>query len=817
MRGDDDEVEDIVGDVQYTDSQKSVTTSAVYSKDFTDSSPERHNSSGKQTYVLDRDSDDSESTFRLHRDQRLINLNEVMLPKTDMQQMLYDEINKSIRANFRPERTILTHDYTQTSKTIIELAQTEIVVKKSMQTKSLETQTSFQCLTEYKTVVKEYNNKNEVAHNVIKDMDDIKKLFLQQHPNVNDNVTLIQKSGQNNNDEQSVTEENSLSVYEESEIKNETITYSNHSSEDRIIPFIDDESKNDEDQNNIHEESECDSLKYESDIEEDSLMLENEHADNRERGDNASDTSETKTSVDNDVHELYSKLSESPLLFSSDVTIEPCALKLGTLTPLTEETSQRKSCLDITNSSQTLMEPYIDKNETLFVKNDEEVKILTNNEVIREYENFKLPPIPNKTYPNSPHINFLFSVKTNPIPSVKTERLPNLFEDRNDIYEHRWEVEAKKLGSGESPFTNGRSGMYHIKTPRDSFYLPPIQMEGVIYHNTTTSSVSPEQNSSPPENNDDAISIRSRIKELKTMTSNKTRSSGHVAIYDFLCSLLNIILKYRSRMEKRNCSPKSNSSRQERLCDIVERGCDSLCTELIRRLRSSSWLEVVETMEDIPRALEKYWTVLTVTRTADILRQVMVHIDSPRTQVARSACTALAEILKNTNYTRKPDFYEGMSMLLTKTGSFSRPVRRAANVALDAIACRVDVAHTASAICVFGVEHKSALVRCASARVLVVCCALAEGGRQILRARPPTAATARTHVLRALALLLQDKNVDTRKYALRLYALLRPLPTFEAYFLTDVDAELAVRHMKKYDAVLARHKRDSVTSLSIFS
>lgn len=59
-------------------------------------------------------------------------------------------------------------------------------------------------------------------------------------------------------------------------------------------------------------------------------------------------------------------------------------------------------------------------------------------------------------------------------------------------------------------------------------------------------------------------------------------------------------------------------------------------------------------------------------------------------------------------------------------------------------------------------SHKSQLVRCAVARLLVVACALASGGRELLRTRPPSAATARRHALQALAMFLDDKNVDAR-------------------------------------------------------
>lgn len=46
-----------------------------------------------------------------------------------------------------------------------------------------------------------------------------------------------------------------------------------------------------------------------------------------------------------------------------------------------------------------------------------------------------------------------------------------------------------------------------------------------------------------------------------------------------------------------------------------------------------------------------------------------------------------------------------------------------------------------------------------------------------------------------------------RKYAERLYAMLRPLQNFEAYFLTDVSTDLATKHMKKYDQLLLQNKQ----------
>ncbi|XP_069357439.1 serine-rich adhesin for platelets-like isoform X2 [Maniola hyperantus] len=690
----DDEVEDIVGDVQYTDSQKSVTTSVVYSLDFTDSSPERYNSSGKETYIIEQDeSDDSEATFHTHINESLNKLAEAKSP--DIPQLLHNDTNKPILANINTPN--FTHESTQTSKTIIELAKNEIVVVHNpTQSKSLETQTSYVSIKEHKTV--EYkihldciSNENEDTQDDIKEdnindvSDDLRPDTHKNTNNENINTVLIPdaQSPSNNTNEQTAAEVNTRSNIQEPDLET-TGVHSEHNSKDKIISFIDDESIEREDQQEVSYEttSEVETSKYDSDIEEDSLMLESEYRSSRKsKGDYASETSEVQNSIENDVEELYNKLSDSPFLLSPENSMEPRAQNFGTLTPLTEETSQKKSFLDITTSSQVLIEPAKDTyyNETLIVNAGLKVKMFTNSEIVSENDKFRLPPIHNKinkSCPTSPHLNFLFSVNTNPLGKVRN--LPCLLEGHSDGMFQRWEVGAHQLASGESPLISGRSDP--VKISRESVHLPPIHVEGAMYHNTTkpTGLVSPHQYPSSL----DAISISDRIRELKTMTYSTTRSKG----------------------ESRSMSPSSNSPREEsRMSNLAERGCDNACVDLLRRLRSSSWVEVLESLEDIPRALEKFWSVLTVNRTAELLRQMTALVDSPRTQVARSACSVLAHILKNTNYTRKPDFYEAISMLLTKTGSFSRPVRRAANVALDDIACGLDVAHAATAICIYGV------------------------------------------------------------------------------------------------------------------
>ncbi|XP_046967357.1 uncharacterized protein LOC124535263 [Vanessa cardui] len=781
----DDDVEDIVGDVKYTDSQKSVTTSALYSLDFTDSSSDKNNSSGKDTYVLEYDSDDSDKTFQVHKSESDINLTDkesILNVRQDPKATnpVYS-MDKSAGSSMPVCNIIAQEIFTQTSKTIIELAQKDI---KKPTENTLETQTSFVSITENKSIAYKIHilgrncsyNSDELRETQYENENIFKQNF-QNMQNYTSNMILTN------------TFEDTAAVFcLLDKDKNTDVKVVENPSED-VIHFIEDEKQEDAENKipiKVHNSytSEFESSNFDSDIENDSLM-ENEYFDSKTKSrDDNSETSEMLNSIDSDVEELYSRLSKSPQLLSPILSVDPPFRNFGLLSPLTEETVQKKeSMVDVTPSIQTLTKSneYSD-NDTIFENNaGMKVSLSSDLESTEGNNNIKLPPIYKHQSCSNPHLNFLFTLN-NQKHLEKTGVLPSLYEKQNEQFD-RWEIGTKNLASGENPHLN--KSTEPMKIAKDIVHLPSIHLEGLPKNtsNKTNCFTSSVQQSSV-NGSFDIISIQGKIKELK-MSANKTRP----------------------RYSSRSVSPSSLSSPNEtRICDTAEKACDGFCVELLRKLRSSSWQEIKETLEDLPRGFEKFWSVVTENRIADLIRQVSLHTESPRTQVARAACKTLAEILKNTNYTKKPDFYEAMSTLLTKTGSFNRSVRREANVALDEIVCNVDVTHCVAAICVYGVSHKSVLVRCSSARLLVVCCALAEGGRQILRMRPPSAAAARRHALRSLAELLQDKNTDTRKYAERLYAILRPLPNFEAYFLTDVDVELASKQMKKYDQLLNNSK-----------
>ncbi|XP_052758127.1 uncharacterized protein LOC113519068 [Galleria mellonella] len=783
----DDEIEDIVGDIKYTDSQKSVAASNVYSLDFTDNSSDKNNSFGKDTYVIecdDSDDIDSMKTFQLHNNKSIIDLKNYSMKinqDTDAQCEDNVKINKSASTSLHKCCILSQETFTQTSKTIIELAETENSGRKIVN-QSLETQTSLISIIENKTV--EYKIEVSDAHtNFIKNK-------VMNHNN-DHNVNSLYAIACDQVFISSLDDGSSKFPISEIEIEKTVDDESGGgSSTGEIIKIINDDSNEtilNEEQNEIRYENNSDfraSSDSSMDVEEYSFDNKCQTINNNQ--DSISDVSEVPTSLDNDVEDLYKKITSNIELHQIERACEPEARYVGILTPLTEEsTTKKQSLMDLTPNVNNLTDDGTES-DVIFTNNAGiKIKILPSNDAKKE--SFRLPSIPNtESCPNSPHF-YLFSINSSYKAQNKSNNCP--LGGQKD----RWEIESKELASGEGTLINGRNDL--LQGWDQCIQLPPIHLEGhgikknQIKHDT---SLNPKCATfiTPTELLQDSISIKGRIKELKT--TNKKAKEWTRPKY----------LPTTESKTSRSVSPNSLSPDDSRLGDVAERGCEALCVELIRRLRSSSWLEVADTLQDTSILLEKFWGVITENRIADLIRHVSVHVDSPRTQLARSACNTLASIIKNTNYTKKPNFYEAMTALLAKTGSFSRPVRRAANMALDDVVCGVEFSHAVTALCVHGTSHKSPLVRCAAARLLVVCCALGGGGRELLRARPAAAAAARRRALRSLAALLDDNNIGARKYAERLYSMLRPLSNFEAYYLTDVDVELASRQMKKYDQIL---------------
>ncbi|XP_048477783.1 uncharacterized protein LOC119694160 [Plutella xylostella] len=737
-----EEVEDMVGDVTYTDSQKSVALD-MYSYEQSESvSTDKNTNSGRETYVLEIDDSDESDSLQAEPmcAEPAATLNHPHFMKT---KQMVEKVSTNNRDNNGSK--IVQEIFTQTSKTIIQIAQAEGYAK-ATRVSTLETQTSYVFLADNKGV--ENRTQCEVT-NRNKDTGDTNN-----YQTKNPDGVICNYFNSSLDDESSkfaVTESENERTFYFSDITSSDVNKT--SDADNSVPPLSITEVEDEDSLSYEYEE---SLKSEAEFEQDSLK------DPKRLNtikDDCSDASEV--SIDQDVEELYSKLTENNGLPLEDPDAIDKRMNIfvnTTLAPLTEEDPEQKrsSIIDITPQATHIQPVPSTKNDVLFTNSfGMKVKVLPEEKLPSAVESvpFKLPPIQKHlSCPNSPHLNQLFTMKAINRP-VDTDTLPSIYQAPNPKLD-RWNAATKhNPASGENAQISERGDL--SRSADDSNHLPPINLDLRAPFHLQPPYSSRSNKSSVSANVPQTISIKKQIRELK-------QSPNRVPIWR-----------------------------------------TSLCRNFIPNMIHVFRTETLEGLEDLPNVLDKYWTTISDSRIADLIRQICSLVESPRTQVARTACTTLSVLLQNTKYTKKPDFYEAISILLVKTGSFCRPVRRAANVALDRVACAADLAHTVTAICAHGIDHKNPLVRCAAARLLVVSVALSAGrGRELLRCRPALAATARRHALQALARLLEDKNQETRKYAERLYGMLRPLANFEAFYLTDVTLETAAAQMKKHDRLL---------------
>lgn len=390
--------------------------------------------------MLEWDSEDSESSV-LQNNVSIINIKDrpvkPVLISRDAQCEVTKKFSKASSTGLSKCSIIAQEIFTQTSKTIIELAESEGAVRKPNNSKSLETQTSFISITENKTV--EY--RIEVSGE-------------NQHARPNGVVT---DSGDNHC--QGITRnlfpnslENNSSKCLTSETENEKTDecVSPNSSTEKMISIINDESKENllsEDQNEYENTSEFEQSPDTTDMEEDSLM---ESKKARNKSENQGN--ETPKSVDKEVAELYSKLYES-MDFQMHFPCDNEKRRFGHLTPLTEESVVKKdSSQDVTPNNG----PSSNDEDVLFTNNAGiKVKLFPKSESNKEA--FKLPPIQGNTVcTDTGNLNFLFTL--NASKSMRSGNLPCVVEDRRERSIDRWDMGSKDLAAGESPLISCRSG-----------------------------------------------------------------------------------------------------------------------------------------------------------------------------------------------------------------------------------------------------------------------------------------------------------------------------------------------------------------------
>lgn len=140
-------------------------------------------------------------------------------------------------------------------------------------------------------------------------------------------------------------------------------------------------------------------------------------------------------------------------------------------------------------------------------------------------------------------------------------------------------------------------------------------------------------------------------------------------------------------------------------------------------------------------------------------RRLVDLIKSPRSMLVRVTCQTAGELFRASRYFKRPEYEELVLLLLQKTGDPNKFIRKDANIALDKMVTFVPFCHSVRTLSSEGPQHKSALVRIATARLFVCVCALASLD---LVLGTESNARSRRRIICALQTFLKDKNVETR-------------------------------------------------------
>lgn len=300
-------------------------------------------------------------------------------------------INRSTSTSLH-KCSVVEETYTQTSKTVIELAESEGLFLTG-DTANLQTQTSFISITENKTV----------------------QYRIEVTDNINNGVKVIELD--NNNE---TFEKNQCNP------RNERLNF-------LVL---------DQNDNNSESCSETDYSAHYSDIEEDSLK------NNKDKRitENKIAIPELITPHD-DVEDLYKKVVDK-LHVQNFCQYDFDRRNLATLTPVTEE-STVKSIIDITPNEATITADN-DPNQYIFHE-DNTKKMLpkrpTEATLKKTEENFRLPPIKNLSRPNTENFNLLFNTQTRPLSKFGK---PCFFESPIEHIFDQLKSDTNNLASGEN-------------------------------------------------------------------------------------------------------------------------------------------------------------------------------------------------------------------------------------------------------------------------------------------------------------------------------------------------------------------------------
>lgn len=200
---------------------------------------------------------------------------------------------------------------------------------------------------------------------------------------------------------------------------------------------------------------------------------------------------------------------------------------------------------------------------------------------------------------------------------------------------------------------------------------------------------------------------------------------------------------------------------------VRSRDVRAALTECVLPAKHEDWEAVVGGLEEAARLAGDGGARAPAAGWRAAARAAAQHARSPRSRVARAACTALGALFVHRGRALEPALQEAAGALLDRSADVNRFLRADAAAALGCVARGSDEGRVAGVLAKLGSGHRAAPARAAAASAL---CELvrAAGARRALS----LPADSRAALLRTAGELLADANPEARAAARRLCAAL---------------------------------------------
>ncbi|KAH1020614.1 hypothetical protein HUJ04_010243 [Dendroctonus ponderosae] len=196
------------------------------------------------------------------------------------------------------------------------------------------------------------------------------------------------------------------------------------------------------------------------------------------------------------------------------------------------------------------------------------------------------------------------------------------------------------------------------------------------------------------------------------------------------------------------------------------------------KMRDPDWNTSLRGLVDIIELCRTVDTNIIYPHMTVINQRIIDMLKSSRSHVCRTTCKAIGHLFEYIKDTRRPEFDEIVDTLLCRTADSNKFIRHDANLALDCMVTHIPILHAVRALCAKGPDHKNALVRISTAR-LVVCAVVIAGSTYVLH--PNNSDYTRRRIVLNMVKFLNDKTLETRKYGERLHRLLCNDRMFDIY------------------------------------